>query len=436
MTLTYRAWAVLSVGGLVALLGAARPDLLGLTLLIDLLAVVAIAVDALSLPRAEAFHLQRRHERVLSLGAENRIELTLTHSLTTPRHARLRDEPPPLFDCDQHEFTLILQPDQPAEVVYHLTPRYRGEARFEDAFLRVEGWLRLTTRDYRLPARESVPVYPNLLQLREYDLLRHRGRLQLMGFRQLRLRGQGTEFESLREYTPDDEFRRIDWKATARRGKPIVRDYQTERSQNVVLLLDAGRTMLAEVEGKRKFDAVLNAALMLAYVAVQMDDKVGALVFADEVDLFSPPQRGKAQVGKLVDALHDAEPRMVESDYLYATTYLAKRWRKRSLIALFTDLIDPDASRMVLHAVGALRRQHLCVVITVADPRLHRWSQQSLDAPSDLYRRAVALQTLNDRMAAIRALERMGVHCIDAEPDTLVAALVNHYLQVKARGGL
>ena len=436
MALTYRAWAVLSVGGLVALLGAARPDLLGLTLLIDLLAVVAIAVDALSLPRADAFRVQRRHERVLSLGAENRIELTLTHRLTTPRHARLRDEPPPLCDYDQREFALVLQPDQPAEVVYHLTPRYRGEARFEDAFLRVEGRFRLTTRDYRLPARESVPVYPNLLQLREYDLLRHRGRLQLMGFRQLRLRGQGTEFESLREYTLDDEFRRIDWKATARRGKPIVRDYQTERSQNVILLLDAGRTMLAEVEGKRKFDAVLNAALMLAYVAVQMDDKVGALVFADEVDLFSPPQRGRAQVGKLVDALHDAEPRMVESDYLYATTYLAKRWRKRSLIALFTDLIDPDASRMVLHAVGALRRQHLCVVITVADPRLHRWSQQSLDAPSDLYRRAVALQTLNDRMAAIRALERMGVHCIDAEPDTLVAALVNHYLQVKARGGL
>jgi len=436
MALTYRAWVVLSVGGLVALLGVARPDLLGLTLLVDLLAVVAIAVDALSLPRATAFRLQRRHERVLSLGAENCIELTLTHSLTAPYHARLRDEPPPLCDYDRREFTLLLLPDQPARVVYHLTPRYRGEARFEDVFLRVEGRLRLTTRDYRLPARESVPIYPNLLQLREYDLLRYRGRLQMMGFRQLRLRGQGTEFESLREYTPDDEFRRIDWKATARRGKPIVRDYQTERSQNVILLLDAGRTMLAEVEGKRKFDAVLNAALMLAYVAVQMDDKVGALVFADEVDLFSPPQRGRAQVGKLVEALHDAEPRLVESDYLYATTYLAKRWRKRSLIALFTDLIDPDASRMVLHAVDALRRQHLCVVITVADPRLHCWSQQPPDTPSDLYRRAVALQTLNDRLAAIRALERMGVHCIDAEPDTLVAALVNHYLQVKARGGL
>ena len=436
MALTYRAWIVLSAGGLVALLGAARPDLLGLTLLMDLMAVVAIAVDALSLPRAGAFRVQRRHERVLSLGVENRIELTLWHGLATPRYARLRDEPPPDGDYDRREFPLILQPDQPVQVVYHLMPRYRGEARFEDVFLRVEGRLRLTTRDYRLPARERVPVYPNLLQLREYDLLRHRGRLPMMGFRQLRLRGQGTEFESLREYTADDEFRRIDWKATARRGKPIVRDYQAERSQNVLLLLDAGRTMLAEVEGNRKFDAVLNAALMLAHVAVQMDDKVGALVFADEIDLFSPPQRGKAQVGKLVDALHAVEPRMVESDYLYAATYLAKRWRKRSLLVLFTDLIDSDASRMVLHAVGALRRQHLCVVITVADSRLHRWSQQLPNTTSDLYRRAIAIQTVNDRLAATHALERMGVHTIDAEPDTLVAALVNYYLQVKGRGGL
>ncbi len=417
-------------------MGAVRPDWLGLVLLVDLLAILAITVDALTLPRADAFRVQRMRERVLSLGAANRIELRLEHGLTTPRRARLRDEPPPLCDYDQREFTLTLQPQRPAQVVYHLTPRYRGEARFEDVFLRVEGRFGLTARDYRLPAREIAPVYPNLLQMREYDLLRHRGRLQQMGFRQLRLRGQGTEFESLREYTPDDEFRRIDWKATARRGKPIVRDYQTERSQNVILMLDAGRNMLAEVEGRRKFDAVLNAALMLAYVAVQMDDKVGALVFADEIDLFSPPHRGRAQVGKLVDALHDAQPRLVEPDYLYAATYLAKRWRKRSLIALFTDLIDPDASRMALHALGTLARQHLCVTITVSDPRLHTWSQQTPETPAELYRRAVAIQTLDDRLAAMRTLERMGVHCIDAEPDTLVANLVNYYLQVKARGGL
>jgi uncharacterized protein (DUF58 family) len=300
----------------------------------------------------------------------------------------------------------------------------------------VEGRLGLVYSFYRLPARERVPIYPNLLKMREYELLRHRGLLRQMGVRQTRLRGLGTEFESLREYTPDDEFRRIDWKATARRGKPIVRDYQVERSQHVFLLYDAGRNMLAEVEGMRKFDAVLNTGLMLAYVAAQMEDKVGALVFADEVDQFVPPQRGRAQVAKLVEALHAVQPRMVEADYLYAITYLAQRWRKRSLIVLFTDLIDPDASRVLLHALAGLARQHLCVCVTVSDPRLHAWSEQYPQTPEQLYRRAVATQVLTDRVAVVRTLERMGVFTVDAEPETLVPALVNFYLQAKARSVL
>ncbi|MER3558725.1 MAG: DUF58 domain-containing protein, partial [Armatimonadota bacterium] len=193
---------------------------------------------------------------------------------------------------------------------------------------------------------------------------------------------------------PDDEFRRIDWNATARRGKPIVRDYQAERSQNILLLLDAGRNMLAEVESMRKFDTVLNTALMLAYVATQMDDKVGAMVFADEIDQFVPPQRGRAQVAHLTQRLHAAQPRLVEPDYLYAVTYLARRWRKRSLMVFFTDLIDPESSRLLLHAIGALRKQHLCVVVTVADPRLRAWSHELPESPETLYRRAVATQVL------------------------------------------
>jgi uncharacterized protein (DUF58 family) len=373
---------------------------------------------------------------VLSLGTANRIELMLSAAISAPLRVRLRDEPPPDCTFDRREFDILLRPEEPASVHYHLTPLYRGEARFEDIFLRVEGRLGLVYGFYRLPARERVPVYPNLLQMREYELLRHRGLLRQMGFRQTRLRGLGTEFESLREYTIDDEFRRIDWKATARRGKPIVRDYQVERSQNVLLLFDAGRNMLAEVEGMRKFDAVLNTGLMLAYVATQMDDKVGALVFADEIDQFVPPQRGRGQVAKLVQQLHAVQPRMVEADYLYAITYLAQRWRKRSLMVLFTDLIDPDASRVLLQALAGLARQHLCVCVTVSDPRLHEWSQQTPHTAEQLYRRAIATQVLTDRLAAARTLERMGIATVDAEPETLVSALVNFYLQVKARGGL
>ncbi|MEN3001414.1 MAG: DUF58 domain-containing protein [Armatimonadota bacterium] len=436
MTLTVRAWILLGVGGLIALLAVARPTLLVWVVPYDLLVAVLIALDALLLPRKDRFRAMRQHEAVLSMGTANRIELVLSAEVAYPLRLRLRDEPPPDCTFDRREFDLVLRPGEPAQVAYHLTPLYRGEARFEDIFLRVEGRLGLMYGFYRLPARERVPIYPNLLQLREYELLRHRGLLRQIGFRQTRLRGLGTEFESLREYTIDDEFRRIDWKATARRGKPIVRDYQVERSQNVILLFDAGRNMLAEVEGMRKFDAVLNTGLMLAYVAAQMDDKVGALVFADEVDQFIPPQRGRGQVAKLVHALHAIQPRMVEADYLYAMTYLAQRWRKRSLMVIFTDLIDPDASRVLIHALGGLARQHLCVCVTVSDPRLHAWSQQVPQSAEQLYRRAVATQVLTDRLAVARTLERMGVATIDAEPETLVPALVNFYLQAKARGML
>lgn len=436
MILLPRCWVLFGSGGLLALLAVAHPPLLWGAVAVDVLAAMLVLVDMLTLPAAHAFQVRRQHDPVLSLGARNRIEIVLEHTLTTPHYARLRDEPPPDTEWDTREFAVKLLPNQPTTVAYHLTPRYRGEARFEDIFLRVEGRLRLVAQTYRLPARERVPVYPNLLQMREYDLLRHRGLLRQMGFRQYRLRGIGSEFESLREYTPDDEFRKIDWNATARRGKLIVRDYQAERSQNVLLLLDAGRNMLAEVEGMRKFDTVLNTALMLAYVAVQMDDKVGAMVFADEVDQFVPPQRGRAQVAQLTERLHAVQPRLVEPDYLYMITYLARRWRKRSLMVFFTDLIDPDSSRMLLHAVSALRKQHLCVVVTVADPRLRAWSQQLPDSPQTLYRRAISTQVLTDRFAAIRTLERMGVHAIDSAPETLVADLVNYYMQVKARGGI
>jgi uncharacterized protein (DUF58 family) len=159
-------------------------------------------------------------------------------------------------------------------------------------------------------------------------------------------------------------------------------------------------------------------------------------VFADEIDQFIPPQRGRGQVAKLVQQLHAVQPRMVEADYLYAITYLAQRWRKRSLMVLFTDLIDPDASRVLLQAMAGLARQHLCVCVTVSDPRLHAWSQQTPRTAEQLYRRAIATQVLTDRLAAARTLERMGIATIDAEPETLVSALVNFYLQVKARGGL
>jgi uncharacterized protein (DUF58 family) len=433
---TVRFWILFAIGGLLALMGLGIPSILWLVALYDGLLFVLLLVDIFTLPRPADLRVERHHEEVLSLGATNLIRLIVSSRAARPLRVRLRDEPPPDCRVDRREFMLAVEPETPVESGYHLTPLYRGEIRFQDAFLRVMGGLGLVMNTYRFSIRSSVKVYPNLIQLREYELLRHRGLLTQLGFRQIRVKGVGTDFESLREYTADDEFRRIDWKATARRGKPIVRDYQTERSQNVMLLLDAGRNMLAEVEGIRKFDTVLNVSLMLAYVATLMDDKVGAMVFGEEIDQFVVPDRGRQQVARLVGAMHACQPRPVEPDYLHAVTYLARRWRKRSLIVMFTDLIDPESSRVVLQALRGLSRRHLCICATVADPRLRRLSQQYPENAESLYTRAVATQVFTDRLTVVRTLQQMGIQVIDAEPETLVQAVVNYYMYVKARGRL
>ncbi|MER3558724.1 MAG: DUF58 domain-containing protein, partial [Armatimonadota bacterium] len=169
MVLLPRSWFLIGLGGLLALMAVAHPPLLMGALAVDLVAGILILVDTLRMPHGSAFRVRRVREHVLSLGARNRIDLVLEHDLPTARYARLRDEPPPDAEWEGREFAIRLAPDTPVTVAYHLTPRYRGTARFEDIFLRVEGPLRLVAQTYRLPARESVPVYPNLLQMREYD---------------------------------------------------------------------------------------------------------------------------------------------------------------------------------------------------------------------------------------------------------------------------
>ena len=203
-----------------------------------------------------------------------------------------------------------------------------------------------------------------------------------------------------------------------------------------MLVLDLGRLMMAEVEVIRKYDHVINAALMLANAAVQAQDRVGVLVYHDAVVRFIPPRKGRAQIGVILEALHGLEPEPVESDTQRAFNYLARRWRRRSLVVAFTDLIEPEASEHALSALRAIRRSHLCVAVTVSDPRLGRLATQKTTGPTQMYERAVALQVDDDRRQAIRQLEISGVRVVDAEPDALAQALVNFYTRVKARGEL
>ncbi len=243
-------------------------------------------------------------------------------------------------------------------------------------------------------------------------------------------------FESLRDYVPDDEFRRIDWKATARRHRPVSRQYETERSQSVIVMLDAGRMMSAELEGMSKLDYAINAALMLGYAAVLRDDRVGLLVFSDVVKSYLPAAKGRHQLSKIVDELYGIEPELLEPDYGAAFRTLSLRNKRRSLVVVFTDLIDVDASEAILTYTSSLYPRHLPLCVTLQDSTLTAVAEQVPAEVGDVFEKAVAQRVLADREEALLWLRRRGVLVLDVPPAHISVEVVNRYLELKARSML
>ncbi len=412
------------------------PVLLPVVLLADFVLLACALADLLSLPTPErAVSVRRIVDEKLSLGAQNPVVLETRNLTGRALQLTLRDEPPAVFDLDRPAQSVVALPPDPRPVVtrYLVTPPAKGDFGWGDLFVRYAGRLGLVERQGRIAAFARVKVYPNLREMEKYEMLARRGRLQQMGLRTARLRGGGSEFESLREYVPGDEYKKIDWSATARRGKLITRQYEAERSQNIVLLLDTGRTMLQPVQKMAKLDFVVNTALMLAYVAAASDDKVGLMAFDADVRAWLPPAKSKAQVYRILESLYNLDARMTESDYKASFQDLATRWRRRSLVLLFTDLVDPDSSAQILDAVPMIEGLHRVVCVTVSDPHIAAAAKAVPQTSAEVYTKAVATQVLQERRAAISILKRRGVWTIDSPPEDLSADLINHYLDLKAR---
>lgn len=399
------------------------------------IAVLAVA-DALITRRGARFEVQRIVDKKLSLGAENRVRLRLRSRCERALRLEVKDSPPPAFETPSRVRRVHIAGFGEAEMTYSTIPRKRGDFTFGDVYVRGRGRFGLATWQRRIPGEQSAKVYPDLLEVRTYEALTRAKRLRDMGLRRLGERGEGTEFESLRDYVPDDEFGDIDWKATARRGKPITRHYEIERSQNLLLMLDAGRMMTAEVGGMSKLDYAVNAALMLAHVACSYGDSVGAIAFGRNVESFVPARKGKAQVGRILEQLYALHPTLDEPDYRAAFALLGERARKRALVVIFTDLVDADASRRLMAHVAALRPRHLPLLVTIRDSDLERAASSAPQLIDDVYERAVAGNVLAARESALAVMRARGALVLDAPAGKLTVAAVNEYLRLKAAGRL
>ena len=406
---------------------------LGYTALLALAAVYEARVLAGALPA-----LARRVEPRLLVGVENQVVLRIQNQTGLNLRATVRDDFPDAFepDPDAVEAPIALAPHARAELRYRVTPKERGRYHFGALHVRLEGLFALGAAIATLPAREAVRVFPNLRGPKRYELAARLGSLHSVGVRTVRRAGGGGEFEQLREYVSGDSLREIDWKATAKRNRPVTRVHGQEQSQTVLIALDAGRMMATKLDELTKLDHAIHAALLLAYVALRSGDRVGVVVFADDVLTFVPPNRGRNQYRRILEALATVEASPSYVDFRRLSAFVRARVPRRALLVVFSDLLDDSQALPLAEQAAALRAKHLPLCVTMNDPVADALAFAPATSAQDVYRRAAAAALLEDRDAIRVHLRKAGVGLIEAPAAELAVATVNRYLDIKSRHAL
>jgi len=430
---TFRALLLILIAAPIMALGAWIPFMEWVAWGYALFMIAVMFLDWRMAGDIQQFELRREHDNKLSLGAENPIRVSLRNRSWRTVSFTVRDEPPEQFKIEQRTMEGQVAPRGTWEQVYHVRPLRRGDYQFGDLTLRWLGPLGLILRQAKVEAKGPVKVYPNLLDVRRYDLLLRRNRLQEMGLRTTRQFGEGTEFERLREYLPDDEYRRINWKATARKNFPVTTEYQTERSQQVIAVLDVGRMMQSPVADIAKLDYVVNAVLLLTYVATGKGDRVGMLSFADDVQHYLSPRQGRGQFYRTLELLYAVEAQPVEPDYRKALAYLAVKQRRRALVVVFTDLTGGVSLNSLVAQMAMLARSSLPLLVTISDPDVVNASQMKPSDSLGVYQRAAASQLLDERRVVLDSLRQRGVLTLDVPANQLSMSVINRYLELKGR---
>jgi uncharacterized protein (DUF58 family) len=444
--------AVLCVASLVLLIfPGSWPVLLSVNLTVFLMAVI----DLLVTPSSSVLQAMRLAPERLSVLNQHRIAIRVRNASRVRLRVRVRDGVPPELSQLDIERSGLVPAQGEVEWDYTVQPRSRGQFAWGPIFLRYRSLLGLWDRGKTVPPVGAARVYPNLTLLERFNLLARSNRLASMGIRRLRFRGVSTEFESLREYTSGDDVRQMDWKATARRARLIVRNRETERNQTVLLLIDCGRLMnatdpvspvenansadspfsLAENQaGVAKLDHAVNAAMLLAHVALARGDRVGLCTFSGKVHAWLTPRGHLAQSRLIGETLYDLRGDYTESDHARCLKFVASRFPKRSLLVVLTDFVDgTTAAEMITHLQLAARR-HVVLFAAMKDAFVEQASLSDPLTEKEGFRKAAALDLLRERREVLERIRHVGGFVVDTEPGDVAPAVISNYLEVMMRG--
>lgn len=404
---------------------------------VEMLLLLAFIVDAMLCVAPKRIDVQRELDESVTMGETT--TLTWLVGNRSPRLARVTvtDALWPSLNAERRSVSATLRSGARLRATTQMRPTRRGRFPLRDVTVRVEGPLRLVNRQATRGLEGGLRVMPAYPSRDEVQRRIRVPRVLEVGLRSIRTSGGGTEFDQLRDFRPDDEFRRIDWPSTVRLQRPIVKQYRAERNQNVVLLLDNGRVMAGTVGGVPRVEHAMDAVLGVVQAATKLGDRVGMLAFDRQVRSVVVPTNGKSQLGRAAEAMYMLEPDYSESAYLAAFNYATVRFRRRSLFIVLTDLVESAVEQALLPALPILTRRHLVVVAAVQDPAVKEWAAGGDHQwASEAYREAAAVNALHQRTRATARLRAAGAIVVDAAPGKLATELVDKYLEVKASGRL
>ena len=409
-----------------------RPVVLAYDILLFLLALVDFFISRKML---EELTVKREFEKRFAIGDASKISLHIENRTSCNFRLKIKDEFPPemiLNEKREAEFTVKAQTN--AEFFYYLTPPKRGNYKFGKTAVRFLSKFGLVWCQADLGVAEAVKVYPNMRRAREMELKALGAQSFLAIQRKAVRRGEGREFESMRDYVRGDELRHISWTATARRNKLTTRQYQIERDQNIVIALDAGRLMTGRIKDETKFDTAIHASLALMSAAARAGDNCGLVVFGRKIRKYLPPKKGIEQLDAVLETLHDLEPELIEPSYARAFQFIASNSKKRSFIVILTDLVDKESSKELITSLKLLRPRHLPLVVTIGDRDLNATVSEIPKEIKEVFTQSAAEEIIYQRESALRLVETFGGLALDVTTNSLAPRLLETYLRVKERG--
>ncbi len=412
-----------------------RPWLRWMAFAYDATLLLIAVIDSRRSRLPASLRISRQFSGRFAVGAETEVHVDVQNGSKRPVSLIVKDEYPPQMALNgTREARLRVEAQTSATLIYALTPPRRGRFEFGQTAIRFNSRLNLVWCETKVGVPQAVKVYPNMRRAREAELKALGARSLVSAHRKTSWRGEGREFESMRDYVRGDELRHISWTATARRGKVTTRQYQIERDQTILIALDAGRLMTARIERETKLDSAIHATLALMSAAARAGDNAGLVVFGRRIKSYLPPSRGRDHLDAVLEALHAVEPEMIEPSYARAFEFISANSKRRSLVVLLTDLVDEEGSKELLTSLHLLRPRHLPLVVTIADRDLKAVVREMPSSVRDLFTQSVAEEIIYQREAALRLVESQGGLALDVTAASLAPALLEMYLRVKERG--